>query len=243
MKKFVLRLLVAISFIYLFVDEVTSYINTSNGHIANNTLMIMGAQGGGTGVILDSQPTTSSLLTNKHVCEAIRHYGHVIKDSGEVFEILNFRESKVHDLCEIVVVGNLHGGVTLAPYSPASYDTAIVAGHPHLMPTVIMRGHFTNKTYINVGSSTNLLEVRALNILIGPGSSGSAVYNSDGQLAGMVFAGAGNIGFGYIVPYEYIAYFLNEEIRTVMPESVTPLSPSSPELTKGKSLPITLVKV
>lgn len=47
------------------------------------------------------------------------------------------------------------------------------------------------------------------------GSSGSAVYNKDGEIAGLVFAGNGDIGYGFIVPYDYINIFLNAELPTL----------------------------
>lgn len=245
MKRLILVTLAGLLTIYLIFDTFKTSIATSRTTIANNTLMIVNEHGGGTGVTLYSSIIASSVLTNRHVCEAIRHGGHVLKDSGEKFEIINFRESQVHDLCLILVSGNLNGGVTLASSAPAPYDDAIVSGHPHLMPTVIMQGHFTHKVKINIMMDPTPMEAQALSVLIGPGSSGSAVYNGRGELAGMVFAGMGMIGFAYIVPYEYISYFLLWEASTILPEVITsePKTPdTTPPLTSGKASGIQLVQ-
>lgn len=229
MKKLAARLLILVVIGYALVNEAEKVLLTTNNHIASNTLLIMGASGGGTGVILNSSPITSEVLTNKHVCEAIKHMGTVINDSGQSFSIINFRESNIHDLCDIIVVGNLKGHVDLAPRPPYAYEEAIIAGHPRLMPTVINRGHFTHHTIINVQGEGKPLESQLVTAMISPGSSGSAVYNTSGELAGMVFAGAGEIGFAMIVPQEFIKVFLTEElyrldVQVITPEVVDPVS-------------------
>jgi hypothetical protein len=48
-----------------------------------------------------------------------------------------------------------------------------------------------------------------------PGSSGSAIYNSSKELSAVVFAGSGDIGYAFAVPYEYVRNFLNEEVKTI----------------------------
>jgi len=44
-----------------------------------------------------------------------------------------------------------------------------------------------------------------------PGSSGSGVYNSSGELAGVVFAGSKDFGYAWTVPYEQVLNFLYHE--------------------------------
>jgi hypothetical protein len=50
---------------------------------------------------------------------------------------------------------------------------------------------------------------------ISPGSSGSAVYNSDMELSGVVFAGSGDLGYAWTVPYEYVRGFLLKESKHI----------------------------
>ncbi len=236
MKKFLLKALLSVALILCSQSVFLRIKNTSLTHIANNTLLIMGEHGGGTGVTLNSSTSLSQVLTNKHVCEVIRHKGYVQKDSGEVFQVLSFRQSSIHDLCEIDVAGDLKGGVSLASRSPASFDDAIIAGHPGLIPTIILSGHFSHKVAISVQGEPLPIEAQATDILISPGSSGSAVYNSDGDLAGLVFAGSGQVGFGFIVPYEYVYLFLMHELMDLSPQYITP-APPEPEFSIASRSP------
>ncbi len=56
-------------------------------------------------------------------------------------------------------------------------------------------------------------QARVTSNFIQPGSSGSAVFNSDGYIAGLVFAGSGPISWAHIVPAEYVNYFVNKESK------------------------------
>lgn len=47
---------------------------------------------------------------------------------------------------------------------------------------------------------------------IQPGSSGSAVYNLDGEISAVIFAGAGDFGYGFAVPHSYVYKFLALEV-------------------------------
>ena len=50
---------------------------------------------------------------------------------------------------------------------------------------------------------------RTTDALIAPGSSGSGVYNTSGNLVAVVFAGYGRgLSQGILVPWEYIYSFL-----------------------------------
>ena len=56
-------------------------------------------------------------------------------------------------------------------------------------------------------------EAQPISATIQPGSSGSAVFDSNGHIAGLVFAGSGDIGYGFVVPQEYVKYFVEEEVQ------------------------------
>jgi S1-C subfamily serine protease len=195
---------------------------------------------GGTGVVLQSSENTSVILTNHHVCEAIENGGVVITDSNEKYNITSFKESKVHDLCTINVSANLGTNTKVASEHPQMYDEAYVSGHPSLYPTIVTAGHFSKKMIVDImvglkacteedlnGPDALLclfvggkpiirtLESQVISATIKPGSSGSAVYNSKGELAGLVFAGSGDLGYGMIVPLEYIHNFLETELKSL----------------------------
>ena len=51
--------------------------------------------------------------------------------------------------------------------------------------------------------------------LVLPGNSGSAVFNSDGEIAGLVFAsGSRELHYGIIVPHEYVKFFVEHESKS-----------------------------
>ena len=206
----------------LALNLLITHINTSNQHFANNTVSVINNHGGGTGVILNSNPISSSVLTNKHVCQHIMYGGVVMDDGNTPYAILNFRMSNIHDLCQIWVSGDLHGHTNLAESAPRPYDTSVVVGHPLLLPTTITTGHFGQKVMITVsGGSAFPVEAQAVSNVISPGSSGSAVYNDKGELSGMVFAGSGMLSWGMIVPYEYVKLFLETELQGLDVQVIT----------------------
>lgn len=186
---------------------------------------------GGSGVILRSTAASSWVLTNKHVCQLIQNGGLVITDQGE-YPVHSFKVYTQHDLCLVQVLVNLHTNNNLAEKPPVIYSPALVAGHPALLPTMITKGHFANhiRIALMIGTSacdgteegddadmcafmgqkpiTQIYEAQPITATIMPGSSGSGVFNSKGEISGLVFAGSAGLSYGFIVPYEYVKDFL-----------------------------------
>lgn len=193
---------------------------------------------GGTGVILKSTPSESTILTNGHVCGVVENGGLVITDDAE-HSVTSYKKSEAHDLCLITVAANLHVNTVIADSAPRTYSDAAASGHPGLLPNVVTRGHFSGREIIEVMTGLRECEDKdykdngLLCILLGgipqikryesqvvtatikPGSSGSAVFNEDGEISALVFAGSGDIGYAYTVPYEAIANFVNKERFTL----------------------------
>lgn len=220
--------------LYFVVSEKPSY--------EDSTVMITNLAGnsGGSGTIVSSSDLGSHILTNSHVCEVVKLGGIVHSDNGNYF-VESYKQSHIHDLCLITVPGNLHITTPVASNPPSMYDKSIVVGHPRLLPTIITEGFFSGKMVINVmtgfractdedrsdpGTAFICAFVGGLPVirsyesivtssLIQPGSSGSAVYNSSHEVAAVVFAGSGEIGYGFAVPQEYIHMFLNYELPTL----------------------------
>jgi S1-C subfamily serine protease len=191
---------------------------------------------GGSGVILTSNTSMSTVLTNKHVCQLIQNGGLVITDQGE-YPVHSFRVYKRHDLCLVTVLANLHTSNKLADVPPTIYSNITIAGHPALMPTMVTTGHFANKMIISLmvgvqkcdGTESNDEQLMCLitgkkpliqahqavpvTATIMPGSSGSGAFNDKGEIAGLVFAGSGDLSYGLLVPYEYVKDFLTHTDR------------------------------
>lgn len=188
---------------------------------------------GGTGVIIDSHPGYSRILTNKHVCELIQVGGKVISDNGTEYPINGFQVYKKHDLCLINVLKDLNVQVKIAKQAPEVYSPSIVVGHPALLPSIITVGHFSQIRMVQIavgyqpcdGSETGATglscifnggkplivqyQAQVTSSTIMPGSSGSGVFNEHGELAGLIFAGSPGLSYGMLVPWEYVNDFLS----------------------------------
>lgn len=198
---------------------------------------------GGTGSVIQSSSSQSTILTNDHVCRAVKSGG-VVKNKHGVYQIEYMIESQVSDLCLVVVRDNLHINLKISDSAPKMYDHALVSGHPALMPNVISEGHFSGRQIIEVMTGIRPCTDEELKSEIGivcmflggipivksyesvlvtatimPGSSGSAIYNSDMELAGVVFAGSQGFGYAWTVPYEQVLNFLYDE-HTKLPKYV-----------------------
>ena len=188
---------------------------------------------GGTGNILDSRPGLTRILTNKHICELIQVGGLVVTDAGEQYPVESYQVYTKHDLCMISIFKNLGVNLKLASGPPKTYTGSTVVGHPHLLPTMITTGHFSQWRTISmmVGGQPcdgheqepdvivmcmfygmkpviQQFQTQVTTSLIQPGSSGSAVYNENGELSGVIFAGQGDLSYGYMVPWEYVNDFI-----------------------------------
>ncbi len=194
---------------------------------------------GGTGIIFESYANNSFVLTNAHVCEVVKDGGVVITENGNKYQVNSTKISKSSDLCILTVLSDLHYRTKLAAKTPEMYDEIAVVGHPALMPNIISRGHLSGKDILQVMTGMRecteddlrenplmcvflggipvlrSFESRLVSATIMPGSSGSGVYNSSNELIGVVFAGQGDFGYGWTVPYEQVKNFLETEQTTL----------------------------
>ena len=219
-------------------------LNPPNDIVASS-VMITNLQGnsGGTGVIIKSTTSESHILTNAHVCGVVEHGGKVTGQHGFSLMVREYTQSQHHDICLIKVLGDLGVSTSLASSGPNFYyEKALVSGHPSLYPNVVTSGHFSGKSTIQIvtgfrectaeelasplGIVCQLIgglpiiknyEATLVTATIMPGSSGSGVYNEAGELSGLVFAGSKGLSYAWTVPYESIRFFLDKELRTLVP--------------------------
>ena len=204
---------------------------------AGSTVMVtnLAETSGGSGVIIDSSPTESRILTNAHVCAVARAGGYIITSSQEKYLVDSYVTSPDHDVCMIKVRADLGASTELASSAPGLYDSATISGHPALLPNVLSKGHFAAKKVIHLlndvkecteadyedpdlvmvciffGSvpTFKAYQSTVVTAMIMGGSSGSAVYNWRNQISGLVFAGQGkSLSFAFAVPYEHVAKFV-----------------------------------
>lgn len=217
------------------VVAITAAFLISSVSVPKSTVMITNLMNnsGGSGTILSSSVSGSQILTNSHVCEVVKNGGYIHSYAGSSF-VHSYKQSELHDLCLIKVLDNLHVNTSLASRTPLLMDEATVSGHPHLLPTIVTKGHFSGRKTVQVmigmrecteedmqdtNSAIFCMFLGRLPIIktyesivvsptIQPGSSGSGVYNSSNEIGAVIFAGAGDFGYGLAVPYEYVRKFV-----------------------------------
>ena len=234
------------------------------GNITSPTVMITSMTGdhGGSGVVINRTKSSSLILTNRHVCNILAAGGFVITTTGGRYLVQDYMLYDKHDLCTLSVAADLKFAAKMAHRMPVMYDESIVSGHPYLLPNVITRGHFSGNQTISVlvewrecvpadvqNQQADLIcalfgrvpviqtfETTLITSLIMPGSSGSAVYNKDQKLSGLVFAGTGGLSFAYIVPYNYILDFLygqsRSQLKIYKPDYRASLNTMKPEVSQ-----------
>lgn len=263
--RLLLAVLLAVSPILLIV---TAYTMGKKQHPSQVTVMVKNYSGsaGGSGVVIEHGPTRSLVLTNGHVCGLVEKTGGLIKhDTGEYF-VTGTMLSIQHDLCVISVAADLKNSVRIAEKTPELYSEATITGHPALLPNIISKGHFGNNQIVRVFTGVKpcteedmrnpnnfamciflggfpiikTFESQIVSALIQSGSSGSAVLNSNGELSGLVFAGAGDgLSYASIVPYQYIISFLYGEFnvnKLVKPTNEMVLNPNQSQQNKINSI-------
>lgn len=191
---------------------------------------------GGTGLIYSSTKSKSWVLTNDHVCKVVKNGGMVLTGQGN-FQVHSVIESKQSDLCFLSVLDNLNANTIISNTAPKRYDHVLVSGFPALMPNVVSEGHLSGRATISVfigvtpcteedmkndpficafiGGIPIIKNYESVltSATIMPGNSGSGVYNSAQELVGVVFAGQGDLGYSWTVPYEQVVNFVDFETK------------------------------
>lgn len=189
---------------------------------------------GGTGSIFRSYSNASHILTNKHVCRLIEQGGKVDYD-GRMYSITHYKKFSRHDLCLVRVEKNFKINTVIADKLAKKSSTTYVSGHPNLLPHIATKGHLSGRMDIQIVVGTKKCKDDDTSIecawfggkpvvktfdsivvsnLIKPGNSGSAVFNAEGEVVGVVYAGSGSdFSHGFIVPHIYVIFFLQNAHR------------------------------
>lgn len=192
---------------------------------------------GGTGTIVYSTPAKSLILTNKHVCELIVNGGLIKTSEQKLYGVSTYKMSQVYDLCLLTVDVDLGIRTRLANRSPAEQSGATIVGHPRLYTTATSVGFFSGKQIINVATGVRpcteeefrdpelgmyclfagglpiikRYEAQLVTATIMPGSSGSPIFNEEGELAAVAFAGDSEFGYAFAMPLEAILSFITQD--------------------------------
>lgn len=242
MNKFLLTLVMLANLAYAETPKTIQDLKNTSVRILN-----LDRNSGGTGSIFRSYSTGSHILTNKHVCRLIEPGGYV-DHNGNVMKITHYKKFDQHDLCLVRVATDLKINLEISETLVQPSSTTIVSGHPSLLPHIATTGHMSERQDINlvVGLRectkedvekdpltcaffggypvVKTFDSQLVSNLIKPGNSGSAVFNNEGQVVGVVFAGAGrDFSFGYIVPQIYLLFFIQNAHRFPWVEVGTPV--------------------
>ena len=224
-----------VSFASVLVKTVLKPVSVEQ--FAKVTVMItnLGKTSGGSGSVLKSDKTESVILTNEHICALIKTGG-LVNRAGVDYTILSYKVYAFHDLCLIKVLENLDVNLSISESSPTLYSDAVITGHPALLPLVVTKGHFSTLKNIDVvvgltpcdkdtpqqyelycifmGGVPIIQTYRTqlVSSTILPGSSGSAVFNSAGEISGVVFASMSReLSYAFIVPQSFVRHFLETQ--------------------------------
>lgn len=224
MINLILSLLMSISFADLKKPKTVKELKSVTAQISNPE-----RTSGGSGTVIQADNSGSIILTNNHVCEAMEQ-GWIVTVNNNASKVNKFKKFDKHDLCLIQVSKNFGYHVNLSKRIPDVTETSIVSGHPLMLPQIVTEGHFSEEMDINIMVDvrecteeefaslgmqcmfgmpiTRTFPSQMTSNLIQPGNSGSAVFNEKGEVAGVIFAGIGDIGFAFIVPAIYVTYFV-----------------------------------
>lgn len=192
---------------------------------------------GGTGAIFRSYENASHILTNKHVCRLIEQGG-VVDYNKKQYLITHYKKFEQHDLCIVRIATNLNINLKVAESLAKVSSISVVSGHPSLLPHIVTVGHLSEREDIDLITGIKpctkqdleenaleclffggkplikTLDSQLISNLIKPGNSGSSVFNENGEIIGVVFAGAGrDFSYGYIVPQLYVLFFVQNAHR------------------------------
>lgn len=208
-----------------------------------SVLVASNSGGGGSGVIYRSSSKGTLILTNAHICEVISTGGVVVDTTTH--SILAYKKSTKHDLCLLLVEDDLDINTVVAPYAPKRNSKVYASGHPSLYPHIVSEGYVSGIDTYSIHTDTRPCskvealadpvecildgkaisterEAQVISALVSPGSSGSAVFNTQGELVGLVFATSGNIGYALTVPWKYLDEFVKHEVRELKWEKTDP---------------------
>lgn len=226
MIQLILSILMSVSFADLKKPTTIDDLRKVTARISDPTM-----QSGGSGSVIESGRLGSLILTNNHVCEAMEP-NWIVTVNNVSSKITKFKQFDKHDLCIIKVRRDYGVSLKIAGRLPKFGDTSIVSGHPIMFPQIVTKGHFSEELRVQVlvdvrpctkeeyeqepmectfagKAVVEIYDSQLSSNLIQPGNSGSAVFNEKGEIIGVVFAGAGEIGFSLNVPALHVSHFVS----------------------------------
>lgn len=169
----------------------------------------------GSGFILDAH----TIVTNHHV---VASYGKLTVNlyDGTDVTVTGSSYATNGDLGLITTKETLVPTVGLADVDPSFGDAVTIAGYPEGGALTITEGSI-------LASSRDLLDNAAIvyrtSAEVKPGSSGSAAYDADGKVVGVIYAAVDQGGESIIIPVSILRKMLDDSsVRVDNPAACTP---------------------
>jgi S1-C subfamily serine protease len=155
----------------------------------------------GSGFILDEH----TIVTNHHVVENPGRLEVTLSDGTEV-TVTGSTYATNADVAIITTTESLSPAVTLSDTSAERDDSITVVGYPEGDVLVASSGRIEA---VESDTLDNASFVFSTNAEAAPGSSGSAVYNEDGEVMGVLYAGNEDDGVTLVIPVVLLSAFLD----------------------------------
>jgi S1-C subfamily serine protease len=155
----------------------------------------------GSGFILDEH----TIVTNHHVVEGQGILEATLSDGTDV-TVTGSAYATNADVAIITTAESLSPAVALSDTSATRGDTITVVGYPEGDVLVVSSG--TIKA-LEADTLDNASFVFSTSAEAAPGSSGSAVYNDDGEVVGVLYAGNKDDGVTLVIPVVLLTSFLD----------------------------------
>jgi len=195
-------------------------------NIKNNTVMVLLRNGSGSGIVIRSDSNGTFIVTNKHVCNPISYKNLkiksrfdttsyatlIVKPVGDAdktkplfFTAQVMEVAQNYDLCLLYTDTYKFDSVPIGKDPPLIGDKLYAYSNPYGFPGVFSEGEAGFSIYVE-DSIYQMSSVYAQ-----PGSSGSGVFNTSGELIGIVtLVDSRNT---YMVPLSHIIHFTGKIVN------------------------------
>lgn len=180
---------------------------------------------GGTAFLTLTPSGVPVIVTNRHVCEGadrdMREFTLHFQD--KTYKAKLAAKSNHADLCLLLPEPALVATVRPLPLQPRPLtpgEAVCVHGHPRLRPITEFAGIFLGQQWEQIGTGepfrkSTVVLIGCVDFMILPGNSGSPLFNSQDQVAGVVFAydESGGACRGLFIPTSELIRFMIEVER------------------------------
>ncbi len=157
--------------------------------------------GTGSGFILDDH----TIVTNHHVVDSLGKLEVTLSDGTDV-DVASSAYATNADFAIITTVEAIGPAATLAPADASTGDHITVVGYPNSEELQVTTGTILSKQNDFFDKAPFVFATSAYGT---HGSSGSAVYDTDGKVIGVLYAGDESTGETAIIPVSVLHDFLD----------------------------------